>query len=143
MDKCRQGNLLGNAPRLLELQTLSNGGGSLTVIESDLDGLFPIRRVYYLHALAEGASRGSHAHRTLTQLMIAVAGSFHIQIECGGVVSNFVLRSPRQGLLIPPMAWRNLTDFSAGAVCLVLASGHYDEQEYIRDYAEFSALSVG
>lgn len=100
------------------------------------------QRVYYLHDLALNAVRGAHAHRAITQFMIAVSGSFKVELEHGGLEYSFVLSSPREGLLIPPLTWRNLTSFSESAVCLVLATSHYDESEYIRDYEEFKHLHL-
>lgn len=106
-------------------------------------GHFPdFRRTYFLHNLAPNAVRGAHAHRHITQFMIAVSGSFRVELEHRRVQYSFDLSCPQEGLMIPPLTWRNLTSFSEGAVCLVLATSHYDESEYIRDYGEFNQLQV-
>lgn len=127
-------------PELVELRTLLDASGSLTVIESGVNGDPTFLRAYYLHSLAKGARRGAHAHRSISQLMIAISGSFDVELEHGRERYEFHLSSPVQGLLIPPLTWRNLGNFSANSVCLVLASGLYDETEYIRDYKEFRKL---
>lgn len=119
------------------LPSHSSSNGSLTVIESGTEVPFEIRRVYYLHDLELGAERGSHAHKTITQMMVAIAGSFTVDLERAGRSYTFEMTFPAQGLIVPPMSWRKLRNFSVGAVCLVLASDIYDESEYIRDYQEF------
>ena len=96
-----------------------------------------MRRTYYLYDVPGGESRGGHAHRELSQLIIAASGSFTVTLDDGKVKRTFVLNRPYQGLYIVPGIWRTLDDFSTGAVCLVLASHGYDEADYIRDYDEF------
>jgi len=130
----------GIEPHLIDLRTLSDPSGSLTVIESGVNGDPAFRRAYYLHSLAKGAKRGAHAHRSISQLMIAISGSFDVELEHDRKSYNFHLSSPIQGLLIPPLTWRNLENFSTNSVCLVLASDYYEEAEYIRDYEEFLGL---
>ncbi|WP_210589272.1 FdtA/QdtA family cupin domain-containing protein [Streptomyces sp. GESEQ-35] len=122
---------------LIDLEQHNDERGSLSVVESEWTAGFPIRRVYYLHDLDTGSSRGGHAHRALEQLMIAVHGSFTITVDDGFGRAEYRLDGAGQGLYIGPMVWRNLSDFSEGAVSLVLASLHYDEADYYREYDEF------
>lgn len=126
-----------DACRIVELPRLDDARGSLTFIEAERQIPFPIRRVYYLFGVPEGGERGGHAHRALRQLLIAVAGSFEVVLDDGVRQRRVRLDSPSTGLLIVPGIWRELEAFSAGAVCLVLASEPYDEADYWRDYEEF------
>lgn len=115
----------------------SDRKGNITVVANKEDIPFEVRRTYYLYDVPGGESRGGHAHRELSQLIIAVSGSFTVTLDDGKVKRTFVLNRPYQGLYIVPGIWRTLDDFSTGAVCLVLASHGYDEADYIRDYDEF------
>ncbi|MET8755500.1 sugar 3,4-ketoisomerase [Streptomyces sp. NPDC059104] len=123
----------------IDLEQHNDERGKLSVVESGATTGFPIRRVYYLHDADAGASRGSHAHRELEQLVIAVHGSFTITVDDGFGQASYVLDDPGRGLYIGPMVWRQLSGFSEGAVCVVLASLHYDESDYHRDYEAFLA----
>ena len=129
--------LVEDLPELVPLSTKTHPTGSLTVVEAGIVGLFPVKRVYFLHSIAKDALRGSHAHKKLLQLIIPVNGSFTVRTEKSGSQADFLMDSPEIGLLVKPYTWRTLVDFSPGAVCMVLASEHYDEADYIRDYAEF------
>ena len=111
--------------------------GNLTVVENGATLPFDVKRVYYLYDVPGGESRGAHAHRGLEQLIIAASGSFTVTIDDGISKRSFFLNRPYQGLYIKPGLWRDLGDFSSGAVCLVLASEVYQEEDYIRDYEEF------
>lgn len=111
--------------------------GSLSVIEANNTVPFDIKRVYYLYDVPGGAERGGHAHKDLHQLIVAASGSFSVTLDDGKVKRTVVLNRPYQGLVVVPGIWRELTEFSSGAVCLVLASEKYDESDYIRDYQEF------
>ncbi len=115
----------------------SDRKGNITVVENKEDIPFEVRRTYYLYDVPGGESRGGHAHRELSQLIIAASGSVTVTLDDGKVKRTFVLNRPYQGLYIVPGIWRTLDDFSTGAVCLVLASHGYDEADYIRDYDEF------
>ena len=115
----------------------SDRKGNITVVENKEDIPFEVRRTYYLYDVPGGESRGGHAHRELSQLIIAASGSFTVTLDDGKVKRTFVLNRPYQGLYIVPGIWLTLDDFSPGAVCLVLASHGYDEADYIRDYDEF------
>ena len=128
--------------REIELPVISNPAGNIAVIEEATGVPFRIRRVYYLYAVPEGAERGGHAHRRLEQLLVAVSGRFDVLLDDGESRRSVPLSSPERGLYLPTMVWRELTGFSSGAVCLVLASEPYDEADYIRDYDEFAALAT-
>lgn len=111
--------------------------GSITVVENDGTVPFDTRRVYYLYDVPGGSSRGSHAHRTLSQLIVAASGSFQVTLDDGHLKRTFFLNRPYEGLIVRPGIWRDLDDFSSGAVCMVLASDVYKKEDYIRDYQEF------
>jgi len=115
----------------------SDRKGNLTVVENEIAVPFDVKRVYYLYDIPGGESRGSHAHKALQQLIIAASGSFKVTLDDGNVKRTFTLNRPYQGLYVKPGIWRDLDDFSSGAVCLVLASELYDKEDYIRDYKEF------
>lgn len=123
--------------KLVYLPKITDPRGSLTVAES-LDSIpFEIKRVYWLYDVPGGGSRGGHAHRRLRQMLVAVSGAFHVTLDNGFERKTVLLNHPYQGLLIERGIWRTLDDFSSGAVCLVLASEHYDAADYIEDYDEF------
>lgn len=115
----------------------SDRKGNISVVENDKEIPFEVRRAYYLYDVPGGKSRGAHAHRELSQLIVAVSGSFTVTLDDGNVKRTFLLNRPYQGLYVVPGIWRTLDDFSSGAVCLVLASHLYDESDYIRDYNDF------
>lgn len=115
----------------------SDRKGNLSVVENGLTVPFDVKRTYYLYDVPGGESRGGHAHRDLSQLIIAASGSFTVTLDDGEVRRTFLLNRPYQGLYIVPGIWRTLDDFSSGAVCLVLASDVYTEADYIRSYDEF------
>lgn len=111
--------------------------GDLSVIENGETVPFDVKRVYYLYDVPGGVERGGHAHKSLYQLIVAISGSFTVTLNDGKVKRSFILNRPYQGLLVKPGIWRDLSDFSSGSVCLVLASQKYDAEDYIRDYEEF------
>ncbi len=115
----------------------SDRKGNLSVVESAVTVPFDVRRVFYLYDIPGGESRGAHAHRELSQLIIAASGSFSVTLDDGNVKRTFTLNRPYQGLYVVPGIWCELSDFSSGAICMVMASHKYDEAEYIRDYREF------
>lgn len=115
----------------------SDRKGNITVVENNKDIPFEVRRTYYLYDVPGGESRGAHAHKELSQLIVAASGSFMVTLDDGKVKRSFLLNRPYQGLLVVPGIWRDLDDFSSGSVCLVLASHKYDEADYIRDYNEY------
>lgn len=124
--------------RLIELGKHKAGRrGNLTVVEGEETVPFEIKRVYYIYDVPGGESRGAHAHRHLQQLIVAASGSFHVVVDDGKRKQNFFLSHPDVALYMPRGLWGELTDFSAGAVALVLASDFFSEEDYIRDYDEY------
>lgn len=115
----------------------SDRKGNITVVENKRTVPFEVKRTYYLYDVPGGESRGGHAHRALSQLIVAASGSFTVTLDDGRVKRTFLLNRPYQGLYVVPGIWRTLDDFSSGAVCMVLASEGYDENDYIRDYGDF------
>ncbi len=126
--------------RLIDLPRVYDRRGSLTYIYNELHIPFDITRTYYLYDVPGGESRGGHAHKELQQLIISVMGAFDVEVDDGRVKKIFRLDRAYFGLYIPRLIWRELTNFSSGANCLVLASMPYIEQEYIRDYEVFLRL---
>lgn len=115
----------------------SDRKGNLTVVENGYTLPFDVKRVYYLYDVPGGENRGAHAHKDLEQLIIAASGSFTVTLDDGKCKRSFFLNRPYQGLYVKPGLWRDLVDFSSGAVCMVLASDIYKKEDYIRDYKEF------
>lgn len=125
--------------KIIELPKISDPRGNLTFIEGGQHIPFDIRRVYYTYDVPGGAERGGHAHRALSQLIIAMSGSFDVILDAGGEKRRFHLNRSYQGLYVCPMIWRALDNFSSGSVCLVLASNVYEESDYYREYDEYIA----
>jgi hypothetical protein len=122
---------------ILPLNKIHNRAGNITIVEGQKSVPFEVRRIYYLYDIPGGESRGGHAHKELYQLIVAASGSFSVLLEDGQNKKIVTLNRPDYGLLIVPGIWRELFDFSSGAICLVLASTKYDETDYIRDYESF------
>ncbi|KAB2673988.1 MAG: WxcM-like domain-containing protein [Verrucomicrobia bacterium] len=122
---------------LVDLPKITDPRGNLTFIEANRHVPFEIKRVYYLYDVPGGSDRGGHAHKRLHQLIIALAGSFEIVLDDGQTKKPFHLNRSYLGLHVGPMVWREIRNFSSGAVCLVLASDFYDETDYYRDYHAF------
>jgi hypothetical protein len=130
--------------RIVSLPKISDPRGNLTFIEGGRHVPFEVRRVYYLYDVPGGAERGGHGHKALSQLIIAMSGSFDIILDDGMSKQRYHLNRSYFGLYICPMIWREMDNFSSGAVCLVLASNLYDEDDYYREYDAFQqALKVG
>tara|TARA_E500000178_G_scaffold353394_1_gene419204 strand:+ start:923 stop:1321 length:399 start_codon:yes stop_codon:yes gene_type:complete len=120
----------------IDIPSIKDPRGNLAVLE-DSKLPFKIKRVYYLFDVPSGSERGGHAHKNLLQLIIPLSGSFELVLKNGQNEKSVTLYNPTRGVLIPTMVWRELRHFSAGAVCLVLASEEYDEDDYIRDWEAF------
>lgn len=123
--------------QVVEFPRVPDIRGNLTFIESNRHIPFDIQRVYYLYDVPGGAHRGGHAHKTLKQLIIAMAGSFDVVLDNGRSRETITLNRSYYGLCIQNMTWRELENFSSNSVCLVLASAHFSEADYIRDYHVF------
>ena len=130
-------SLLDNL-ELIDIPKISDpdGRGNLSVIEKEILP-FEIKRVYYLYDVPSDSTRGGHAHKELQQFLIALSGSFDVVLDDGSKRRTITLNRPNKGLVIPNGVWRELENFSAGAVCLSLVSDLYKEEDYIRDYNEF------
>lgn len=123
--------------KIVDLPKICDSRGNLTFIESGKHIQFDIKRVYYLYDVPGGAERGGHAHKELQQLIVAMSGSFDVVLNDGKVEKRYHLNRSYYGLYIPTMLWRELDNFSSGAVCMVLASNYYSEADYYREYDEF------
>jgi hypothetical protein len=124
--------------KIIDLPKISDPRGNLTFIEGGGRHVpFDIQRVYYLYDVPGGSERGGHAHKGLSQLIIAMSGSFDVVLDDGRAKRRFHLNRSYYGLYVCPMIWRELDNFSSGSVCMVLASNLYDEDDYYRDYADF------
>jgi dTDP-4-dehydrorhamnose 3,5-epimerase-like enzyme len=127
IDKCK----------IIDLPIIKDPRGNLTFIEAGRHIPFDIRRVYYLYDVPGGSERGGHAHKELHQLIIAMSGSFDIHLDDGHAKKTIHMNRSYYGLYVCPMIWREMDNFSSGAVCMVLASDYYDETDYYREYKQF------
>lgn len=127
---------------LVDIPKVHDERGFLAVIEKDVIP-FAIKRVYYLYDVPTESSRGGHAHKEQQSVIIALSGSFEVVVDDGKTIKRVMLNKPNQGLYIPTHIWREIDNFSSGAVCLVLASTAYDEAEYIRDYMVYKNQLLG
>lgn len=122
---------------MLPLAKVHNRAGNLTAIDGEDNLPFSVSRIYYLYDIPSGETRGGHAHKELYQLIVAASGSFDVLLDDGINKKVVTLNRPDYGLLVVPGIWRELLGFSSGAICLVLASHKYDEDDYIREYEEY------
>lgn len=122
---------------VIQLNKISDPRGNLTFVESNRHVPFEIKRVYYLYDVPNGSERGGHGHKALHQLIVAISGSFDIHLDDGISKKTIHMNRSYEGLYVCPMIWREIDNFSSGAVCLVLASDFYDEADYYRDYGNF------
>jgi dTDP-4-dehydrorhamnose 3,5-epimerase-like enzyme len=129
-----------NECKIIELPKICDPRGNLSFVQSNDQVPFNIQRVYYLYDVPGGVHRGSHAHKNLEQFIVAVSGSFDVVLDDGKEKKRFHLNRSHSGLYVSPMMWRDLDNFSTGAVCLVLASEVYRENDYIRNYTDFLNL---
>lgn len=122
---------------ITDLPKITDPRGNLTFVEANRHIPFAFSRIYYLYDVPGGSERGGHAHRNLHQFMIAMSGSFDVLLDDGKNKKKVSLNRSHYGLYICPMIWRELDNFSSGAVCMVIASEYYDEADYIRNYEQF------
>lgn len=115
----------------------SDRKGNISVVKNLETVPFEVKRIYYLYDVPGGEERGAHAHKALSQLIIAASGSFDVVLDDGKVKRTYTLNRPYEGLYVVPGMWRELRNFSSGSVCMVLASDVYNKEDYIRDYKEF------
>jgi mannose-6-phosphate isomerase-like protein (cupin superfamily) len=121
---------------LLQIPTIEDLRGNLAFVQNDILP-FELKRIYYLFDVPSTAFRGGHSHINQQEILIALSGSFEVTLNDGKEKKSYLLNKPNIGLLIPAGIWRELENFSSGAVCLVLASDVFEEADYIRDYIEF------
>jgi WxcM-like, C-terminal. len=122
---------------IIQLPKITDARGNLTFVEGNRHIPFDIKRVYYLYDVPGGSERAGHAHQQLQQLFIAMSGSFDLHLDDGCTKQTYHMNRSYYGLYVGPMIWRDLDNFSSGAVCMVLASHYYDESDYYRDYQDF------
>lgn len=122
--------------KIITIPKIENPTGNYAVIEGNTLP-FETKRVYYLYDIPSGAERGGHCHIKQKAFLIAVSGSFDVILKNGKEEVTITLNKPDRGLLINQGIWRELNNFSSGAVCLVMASDDFDESDYIRDYTEY------
>lgn len=122
---------------ILPLDKIYNRAGNIAIVEGLTNVPFNLKRIYYLYDIPGGEDRGGHAHKELTQLIVAASGSFNVLLDDGKNKKVVTLNRPDYGLLVVPGIWRELMEFSSGSICLVLASELFDEKDYIREYSIF------
>jgi len=125
--------------RVIDFPVVGDPRGNLTFVEGNHHIDFDIKRVFYLYDVPGGATRAGHALKTTTQVLIAMSGSFDVVLSDGRDRRVVTLNRSYHGLYLPPLIWREIENFSSGAVCLVLASKVYDEDDYHREYEDFTA----
>ena len=122
---------------VVELKKIHNPAGNITIVQNGSHQPFDVKRVYYLYDVPGGSERGGHAHKELYQLIIAASGSFDVILDDSHNKKIIQLNRPYFGLLVVPGIWREIVNFSSGAICLVLASNKYDVEDYIRNYEDY------
>lgn len=128
-------------PQLIRLPRIHDPRGNLTFAQNPGALPFTLRRAYWIYDVPAGEERGGHSHREMAQMLVAVGGSFNVNVCDGFSWRTFTLNRPFEGLFIPPGIWRTLDNFSSGAVCLSLVSTDYAESDYIRDFEEFREIA--
>ncbi len=131
-----------HACNVVELTKIHNRAGNITIIQNGDHQPFGIKRVYYLYDVPGGSDRGGHAHKALYQLIVAASGSFDVILDDGTNKKIIQLNRPYFGLFVVPGIWREIVNFSSGAICLVMASEKYSADDYIRDYSDFQKLKL-
>jgi len=125
---------------VVEMTKIHNPAGNITIVQNGDFLPFEVKRVYYLYDVPSGSERGGHAHKNLHQLIVAASGSFDVILDDGSKKKIIHLNRPNYGLIVVPGIWREIVNFSSGAICLVLASEIFSINDYIRDYSEFRSL---
>ncbi len=123
--------------KIIELPKITDPRGNLTVAEANKNVPFDIKRTYWVYDVPGGECRGGHAHKQCLEFIVAVSGSFHVTLDNGKEKQTYLLNHPWQGLLVDTGVWRTLDDFSSGAVCMVLTSEKFEEEDYIREYDDY------
>ena len=121
----------------IQVATYLDSRGNLDVAEFLNIGKFETKRIYYISGVPENDARGAHAHKNLDQVFFAVAGNFSMTVTDGSITETVDLKAHQMGYFLPAGYWRDLKNFTNNAVCLVLASEHYDENDYIRSFEEY------
>lgn len=129
--------------KIIDIPTNSDVRGNVSFFASSDELNFCIKRLYYIHGVVKDEKRGMHAHKELRSIIIAISGSFKVKIDDGADKKEFMLSNPKQGLYISNLIWRELYDFSPGAVAAIIASEVYDEGDYIRNYDDFLLITKG
>lgn len=124
----------------IQLKSLGDERGQLVVLEGNQIVPFDIKRVYYIYDVDPKIPRGFHAHKVTQQVAICIKGSCKMVMDDGNAKTTVLMDSPMKGLLIDVMQWHEMRDFSEDCILMVLASEHYDESDYIRNYGEFQKL---
>ena len=127
-------------PKLINFNEITDGRGSLVALEQNRNIPFDIKRVYYIYGTPENVRRGFHAHKELEQVAVCVRGACSFLLDNGNEKVEYRLDSPNSGLYISSMIWREMFEFTEDCVLMVLASDLYDEDDYVRDYKQFSAM---
>ena len=123
--------------RIIELPRIMDPRGNLTFIEGENHIPFKVRRAFWIYDVPGGEKRGSHAYHRNRELIVAVSGSFDVEVDDGKITTLYQLNRSYYGLYLPPLHWRSLVNFSTNSLCLVLASEEYDEKDYMRSLEEF------
>jgi dTDP-4-dehydrorhamnose 3,5-epimerase-like enzyme len=123
--------------RIVEIPRIDFGNGSLHIIENHQEFPFKYQRLFFIYDIPGGKSRGAHAHKQCHQFLCAPSGSYSVMVDDGNKKSKFLVSNPDFGFYVPPGIWAAEVDFSAGAVCLVMASDLFNEKDYIREYSRF------
>jgi hypothetical protein len=129
--------------RLIDLPKIHDARGNLTFIEGQRHVPFEVHRIFYLYDVPGGSTRAGHALRSCQQFIVSLSGAFDVVLDDGRARERHHLNRSHYGLLVSPLTWRELDNFSSNSVCLVLASEAYDEGGYLRDYEAFLAALTG
>lgn len=128
-------------PKIIQFPKIGSNRGNLTFVEGSNHIPFDIARAFWIYEVPAGENRGSHAHYTLQEVVVAVSGSFDVTITDGFTERVFRLMRPYEGLYLPPGFWISLGNFAAGSVCVTLCSQPYDESDYIRNRRDYQRLA--